>query len=172
MQLVTAINRCIIKSSFTCRNIEKHLNRAPPPWNSTENFASTLLILFILAVHIHLTQYKVFSCTTRFLQWAILNTSGYHIPGCRFMCLTCPNIWWSADSSYLRWPPIFFSIRVHVTKGIRLPDTFDARQQWPKCTTIQQIRDQGSCGSCWVRWADIKTTSDKSSAMVKGGTKR
>ncbi|XP_046877432.1 cathepsin B-like [Hypomesus transpacificus] len=34
--------------------------------------------------------------------------------------------------------------------GVKLPDTFDARQQWPKCPTIQDIRDQGSCGSCWA----------------------
>lgn len=31
-----------------------------------------------------------------------------------------------------------------------IPDTFDARTQWPNCPTISVIRDQGSCGSCWV----------------------
>ena len=31
-----------------------------------------------------------------------------------------------------------------------LPDTFDARQKWPNCTSIGEIRDQGSCGSCWA----------------------
>lgn len=34
--------------------------------------------------------------------------------------------------------------------AIRLPENFDARQQWPDCPTISEIRDQGSCGSCWV----------------------
>jgi cathepsin B len=31
-----------------------------------------------------------------------------------------------------------------------IPESFDAREQWPDCPTIQEIRDQGSCGSCWV----------------------
>ena len=31
-----------------------------------------------------------------------------------------------------------------------IPDTFDARQKWSHCRTIGEIRDQGSCGSCWV----------------------
>ncbi|XP_023695667.1 cathepsin B-like [Paramormyrops kingsleyae] len=33
---------------------------------------------------------------------------------------------------------------------IKLPDTFDPREQWPNCPTIKEIRDQGSCGSCWA----------------------
>ena len=32
-----------------------------------------------------------------------------------------------------------------------IPDSFDARQKWSQCRTIGEIRDQGSCGSCWVR---------------------
>lgn len=31
-----------------------------------------------------------------------------------------------------------------------LPEAFDSRQQWPNCPTIQEIRDQSDCGSCWV----------------------
>ncbi len=31
-----------------------------------------------------------------------------------------------------------------------IPDSFDARTQWPDCPSISDIRDQGSCGSCWV----------------------
>lgn len=33
---------------------------------------------------------------------------------------------------------------------IDLPENFDAREQWPNCPTIREVRDQGSCGSCWV----------------------
>ena len=36
-------------------------------------------------------------------------------------------------------------------KDVEVPASFDAREQWPHCETIQEIRDQGSCGSCWVR---------------------
>lgn len=34
-----------------------------------------------------------------------------------------------------------------------LPESFDAREQWPNCPTIGEVRDQGSCGSCWVSTA-------------------
>lgn len=33
-----------------------------------------------------------------------------------------------------------------------LPENFDARENWPHCPTIREIRDQGSCGSCWVNY--------------------
>ncbi|XGW01744.1 hypothetical protein V3C99_014111 [Haemonchus contortus] len=31
-----------------------------------------------------------------------------------------------------------------------IPDSFDARTQWPQCPSIRSIRDQSSCGSCWA----------------------
>uniref|UniRef100_A0A9L0ICU1 Cathepsin B n=1 Tax=Equus asinus TaxID=9793 RepID=A0A9L0ICU1_EQUAS len=39
--------------------------------------------------------------------------------------------------------------RVWFAEDVVLPENFDAREQWPNCPTIKEIRDQGSCGSCW-----------------------
>ena len=43
-----------------------------------------------------------------------------------------------------------------MTHGMDLPDEFDARKQWGEtCGSLNEIRDQGDCGSCWVRIAYI-----------------
>lgn len=31
-----------------------------------------------------------------------------------------------------------------------LPASFDPRDKWPNCPTLNEVRDQGSCGSCWA----------------------
>ncbi|CAO1420120.1 unnamed protein product [Diamesa tonsa] len=41
-----------------------------------------------------------------------------------------------------------------------LPENFDARTVWPDCPTIGEIRDQGSCGSCWAFGA-VEAMSDR-----------
>uniref|UniRef100_G3MRN3 Peptidase C1A papain C-terminal domain-containing protein n=1 Tax=Amblyomma maculatum TaxID=34609 RepID=G3MRN3_AMBMU len=41
-----------------------------------------------------------------------------------------------------------------------LPENFDAREHWPDCPTIREIRDQGSCGSCWAFGA-VEAISDR-----------
>jgi len=41
-----------------------------------------------------------------------------------------------------------------------IPESFDAREQWPDCPTIGEIRDQGSCGSCWAFGA-VEAMSDR-----------
>ena len=40
------------------------------------------------------------------------------------------------------------------------PDSFDARTYWPNCSSIQQIRDQSDCGSCWAFGA-VESMSDR-----------
>nr|AAD38132.1 vitellogenic cathepsin-B like protease [Aedes aegypti] len=35
-------------------------------------------------------------------------------------------------------------------EDLDLPDTFDAREKWPECPSLREIRDQGCCGSCWA----------------------
>lgn len=37
-------------------------------------------------------------------------------------------------------------------EAVEIPESFDARQQWSDCPSTKEIRDQGSCGSCWVSW--------------------
>uniref|UniRef100_A0A8C2SPC3 Cathepsin B n=1 Tax=Coturnix japonica TaxID=93934 RepID=A0A8C2SPC3_COTJA len=50
--------------------------------------------------------------------------------------------------------------RVDFAADMDLPDTFDSRKQWPNCPTISEIRDQGSCGSCWAFGA-VEAISDR-----------
>lgn len=44
----------------------------------------------------------------------------------------------------------------HSLFDVPIPDNFDSRDEWPHCPTIREIRDQGSCGSCWVSVAIAK----------------
>lgn len=41
-----------------------------------------------------------------------------------------------------------------------LPERFDAREQWPDCPSLQQIRDQSNCGSCWA-FAVVHAANDR-----------
>jgi cysteine peptidase C len=40
--------------------------------------------------------------------------------------------------------------KVYPASGDSLPDSFDAAVAWPHCSTINTIRDQADCGSCWA----------------------
>lgn len=51
-------------------------------------------------------------------------------------------------------------------KAEDLPENFDSRDNWPKCPTIKEIRDQGSCGSCWAFGA-VEAMSDRVSYLTK-----
>merc|ERR1719498_1162191 len=33
---------------------------------------------------------------------------------------------------------------------LAVPESFDPRTQWPKCTVISKVRNQAGCGSCWA----------------------
>lgn len=57
-------------------------------------------------------------------------------------------------------------IKYHNLEGVQLPENFDARKQWPDCPTIQEIRDQGSCGSCWVNKFNIAIIADKNETLA------
>lgn len=41
-------------------------------------------------------------------------------------------------------------VMVRYAGDVKLPDSFDPRDQWPNCPTLKEVRDQGSCGSCWA----------------------
>jgi cathepsin B len=48
-----------------------------------------------------------------------------------------------------------------------LPTEFDARVQWPNCASLSEIRDQGSCGSCWAL-AAVEAMTDRVCVASKG----
>lgn len=57
--------------------------------------------------------------------------------------------------------------RFEFAADLVLPDSFDSRQQWPNCPTISEIRDQGSCGSCWAFGA-VEAMSDRVCVHTNG----
>ncbi|KAF6306035.1 cathepsin B [Rhinolophus ferrumequinum] len=57
--------------------------------------------------------------------------------------------------------------KVWLAEDIVLPESFDAREQWPNCPTIKEIRDQGSCGSCWAFGA-VEAISDRICILTNG----
>lgn len=59
--------------------------------------------------------------------------------------------------------------RIHAVEAQDLPEEFDPRKQWPNCPTLKEIRDQGSCGSCWAFGA-AEAMSDRICIASKGNT--
>ncbi|KAI2654470.1 Cathepsin B [Labeo rohita] len=54
----------------------------------------------------------------------------------------------SLCGTFLKGPKL--PVMVQYADNIKLPASFDPRDQWPNCPTLKEIRDQGSCGSCWA----------------------
>ena len=58
--------------------------------------------------------------------------------------------------------------KTHYING--LPTYFDAREAWPKCSSIGEIRDQSQCGSCWAV-SSASVMSDRA-CIQSGGDKQ
>lgn len=48
----------------------------------------------------------------------------------------------------------------HDLSQFEIPRSFDSREYWGHCPTVSQIRDQSSCGSCWVSFANLSKQTD------------
>ena len=57
--------------------------------------------------------------------------------------------------------------RVGFSDDINLPETFDTKKQWSNCSIIEQIRNQGSCGSCW-EFGAVEAISDRTCIHTNG----
>jgi len=62
---------------------------------------------------------------------------------------------------------VVLDVHEHDLEAVRLPEQFDSRTNWPNCPTIREIRDQGSCGSCWAFGA-VEAMSDRVCIASKG----
>jgi cathepsin B len=58
-------------------------------------------------------------------------------------------------------------IKLHNVLPAAIPATFDSRQQWPMCPSINEIRDQSDCGSCWAFGA-VEAGTDRICIETKG----
>ncbi|XP_054155342.1 cathepsin B-like [Oppia nitens] len=66
----------------------------------------------------------------------------------------------------LEEPDLVF-LKHEIDENIEIPESFDAREEWPHCESIKEIRDQGSCGSCWAL-AVVEAISDRICIATKG----
>jgi len=59
--------------------------------------------------------------------------------------------------------------KYHRVDGLEIPPNFDSREKWPSCASIREIRDQGSCGSCWAFGA-VEAMTDRYCIATKGNS--
>lgn len=56
-----------------------------------------------------------------------------------------------------RFEPSSIDLKEHDSSNFKkIPKTFDARTHWSNCTILDDIPNQGNCGSCWVMNCVIK----------------
>jgi len=92
--------------------------------------------------------------------------------------------WKAGESKFKSWPlksikrlmgvpidhigkPSSLPAFVHNVNLKAIPDSFDARTAWANCPSIQEVRDQGSCGSCWAFGA-VEAMTDRICVKTKG----
>jgi len=47
-------------------------------------------------------------------------------------------------------------------ESVELPDEFDSRVKWGSmCPSLNEVRDQGNCGSCWVSFCYLSQDTIK-----------
>lgn len=77
-----------------------------------------------------------------------------------------PRFWGKPLSAIKRQLGVVFSgkkqpLKTFPTVALSdLPTEFDSRTAWPMCKSIQEIRDQSDCGSCWAFGA-VEAASDR-----------
>lgn len=71
--------------------------------------------------------------------------------------------------SLRNYPSEYLSQKNYDMDWERVPKEFDARLRWRGCPTLYDIRDQGSCGSCWAV-AAVSAMTDRI-CIISNGTR-
>lgn len=72
--------------------------------------------------------------------------------------------------AYTEKNPLPFASFDHIDDS-SIPDSFDAREQWADiCPSVNDVRDQASCGSCWAFGA-AEAITDRTCIFSKGASK-